>query len=139
LTLKALLIDLDNTLIDRDQAVRKFCTALFHKQNWDACQIEPAVEALMVWDDRGYADRNAWAARVCELAKLDESEFWSQFRSRVPGFITPDPDITQLLRSWSKKYRVAIVTNGTSSLQRAKLAATGLSSHFSISTSGFPA
>ena len=128
---RALIFDLDNTLIDRRAAFARWldwwCAAhdltLTGRQRADALAL----------DDDGYAPREAVCAFLGRLATpMRTAEgVWGDMRAHLGRMITPEPEIHALLNTLSAQgHRLAIVSNGGSQNQRAKLAASGLAALF---------
>ena len=154
--IRAVLFDLDNTLIDRDAAFRGFCLeyldeifpdlnemersqALVHMEVWDRGRLKregfPPVHAELdvVLPNEAEFDTGMpeWLSQVC-------SEEWdAQKRRRLHQLIEPDPTVEQLIRRLRGRFRLAIVTNGSGTVQRAKLNVMGYAHLFeSIVVSG---
>lgn len=124
----AVLFDLDNTLIDRDAAVRAYIEDLLPRRGVTVSTT--LVDRLMCRDDHGYADRDMWCGEIAALASMGTEEVWSDFRFRLPAFVKPIPGVGSMLDHIRNTSRIALVTNGSSALQRAKLAASGLADRF---------
>jgi len=118
------LFDLDNTLVDRTAAYRRwaewFCAA--------RSLPEDAVEWFCAADADGFAqraevfgaarDRFGLAQAVADLA--------ADYRQEYPAFFVPDPDVTEALGSLrTQGWRIGVVTNGPA-FQHEKLARAGL-------------
>lgn len=117
--LEALLLDLDNTLIDRDAAFDRALGA------WFPAADLPALRAL---DGRGRVPRDRFCRAVVGRWPgrwADAQAFWADFRPAVAEAVRPDPSITQAVAALSKRYRLAVVSNGGPG-QRRKLARAGL-------------
>jgi putative hydrolase of the HAD superfamily len=100
--MRAALIDLDDTLIDRDAAVRA----------WLARAALPVPELLP--DDLAAVWGEPLAARM---------------REELPALIQPDPRVlTALDRLAHAGWSLALLSNGGARTQRAKLAAAGIAS-----------
>ncbi|MBA4146618.1 MAG: HAD family hydrolase [Verrucomicrobia bacterium] len=115
--LTAVLFDLDNTLIDRDRAVRECVCDQFSN---------PAVCAeLLVLDEGGYGDRQKLFATWQEYAgtPIDQQSFGRLIAERIQ----PDRELLNALHSLSKLFKLGIITNGGSENQRGKFCAAGLS------------
>lgn len=117
-SLRALLLDLDGTLIDRDAALR-------------ACLREHAVadEHLDQLVDLDRADHSSLTALSRHLHQdrpnlaADPAALARRLRQRLPSFITPDPTITAALTQLNRAgLRLALISNGGPT-QRLKLAA----------------
>jgi putative hydrolase of the HAD superfamily len=116
--IRALLLDLDNTLIDRDAAVLDWLHEVLPGQ------AGGALDALLGCDRGGHGARPAFFARLGALAGLPVSVVRRRFGREVPPRVRLKPDADALLRGF--RGRTVIVTNGPGRLQRAKVAAAGL-------------
>jgi HAD superfamily hydrolase (TIGR01509 family) len=122
----ALLFDLDNTLIDRDEALKR---AL-------AKRLPPAdVAEVMRRDQGGYGDRRElvdWLAAQHPhlLARAARPLTAGAIAQLIVPVIEPDPLVCELLAHLNRRYRLAVVTNG-GALQRDKLERAELTRFFS--------
>jgi putative hydrolase of the HAD superfamily len=113
--IKAILFDLDNTLIDRDAAVAAWLATVVPAE-----RVAPLVEL-----DRGsYGPRPAVFAAIGEAAGFSAAEAYHRFIREIPGLVRLRPDADQLLARLSVP--AILVTNGPSQFQRAKIATAGL-------------
>lgn len=122
---RAILFDLDNTLVDRDAAVRTWLRRVLGDAG--------AVEEALARDDGGRADRGAfcaWLAARCPRLFEDAQAAWERFSTDVPALVKPRRDVVRTLERLSSRYRLALVTNGGARTQRAKLARAGLDRFF---------
>lgn len=110
--IEALLLDLDNTLVDRDAAFLGWLASL---------GVDPAMIAL---DRGGYGSKPALFERIAAETGLSRGEVRVRFFRDFPAFSRLRLDAEALLSAWSGP--TVIVTNGPSSMQRAKIAAAGL-------------
>lgn len=113
--LKAILFDLDNTLIDRDAAVAAWLATLV-----PADRVGPLVEL-----DRGsYSPREAVFAAIAAAAGTTPAEAHRRFLDEMPEHVRLRPDADELLACLSVP--ALLVTNGPSRFQRAKVVKVGL-------------
>ena len=115
--LNAVLFDLDNTLIDRDQAFRDCVCHHFG---------DPAVRAeLFRLDSGGHGDREglfcAWRRHTG--ASMNQVILGRLIAERI----RPDCGLLNALRVLSQTLKLGIITNGGSEIQRRKFCAAGLS------------
>jgi HAD superfamily hydrolase (TIGR01493 family) len=108
--------DLDNTLIDRDGAVRAWLATLVPASQVDDC---------LVSDAGGYGDRPRFFRRVAAAAGVAEMRVRTRFRAELPQHVRALSGAHDLLARLEPHHRLAIATNGSGDLQRAKLAAAG--------------
>lgn len=130
-----LVFDLDNTLIDRNKAMRQTVERWLAQQSdhgripgtIDDRNRQELIDIIMEKDDWGYADRNDFAAWILShvpggfagqftVASL-QSWFWEQ----IPSYIAPNQVVIEFLENLAKRYRILLATNGGGNTQRAKL------------------
>ncbi len=133
--LKAVFFDLDNTLIDRDMAVRKYVYHLLHRiRPGDSGATRGALlERIMACDEHGYTPRSQWCCDTVEIIGppgITPEDLWRDFNDRLLSHLPLSP-IVPNLRRLSQNFKTALISNGSSSMQRAKLRAAGLADVFS--------
>ena len=113
-----LLIDLDNTLIDR--------TAAF--KTWAAARFGVAEVPWLVEVDRdGYAARETVAALIAQRHGLPAADVLAELRAGMVDHLTADPEVAAALEeATAAGFVPVIVTNGLVAQQEAKLRRTGL-------------
>jgi putative hydrolase of the HAD superfamily len=121
-----LLVDLDNTLIDRAGAVRRWArefAASHGRGEADARWLEAA-------DGDGFEPRERFAERIAErftLSGVDLPSLLEELRAGLIGHIVPDDQVVAALRDARAAGWVPfVVTNGTVRQQERKLRHTGL-------------
>lgn len=124
--IRAILFDLDDTLIDRAEAHRLYCVdfmarfpGVFPRDRRDA--------DLQILEDSG-RDRRRFARAVISrfpAVGLGPAEVSADHASRLATFVRPDPSIARLLAALARRYRIAIVSNGSGKVQRSKIARLG--------------
>ena len=131
-SIRGLLFDLDNTLIDREAAFIRFASHFYEERLRDATSMsqEEVVDRMVLWDEDGYADRAAMFAKWADEwpdAILDPERLLPWYRSEMKQHVRPDPDINCLLADLTER-RVpwGIVTNGSTTGQHVACRAAGL-------------
>jgi len=113
-----LLIDLDNTLIDRTAAFRGWATSRFG---------ESEVEWLASADRDGYEPREPLAARIAGRYHLDAGDVLAELRAGMVEWVVLEAEVAAALRAASAAGHVPwVVSNGRVAQQEAKLRHTGL-------------
>ncbi len=134
---KAILFDLDNTLIDKNQAHLRYCQEFAERflRHWPKVSREEAIRDMVQQDDFGYAPRERyfrWMAERFSSGTLTAVELWEDYQSRLPSYFSRNEAICELLGRLSETYRLAIVSNGSSRNQRRKLMQSGLTEMCSV-------
>ncbi|MEO3813054.1 HAD family hydrolase [Sphaerisporangium sp. B11E5] len=119
------LFDLDNTLVNLDEAFRMWVEEFAGEHDLGA----EAVDWLIALDQEDFPHREVFFAKVRERFTLPESvdEIWSRYRRRMPHLVRCQPEVLDgLARLRATGWRVAIVTNGMADNQLGKIQQTGL-------------
>lgn len=131
--IKAIIFDLDNTLIDRQRAFREMLMEVFSSFFDDADLVAEMIKDVMEYDTWGYVSREEsltrWAEKyhITDIDPLELAQNWSKISgSTVYLFDDVIPSLSEL----KKKYRLALLTNGNSSSQRRKINNTGIADMF---------
>ncbi|MEU4243793.1 HAD family hydrolase [Actinoplanes sp. NPDC026619] len=113
-----LLIDLDNTLVDRTAAFKSWAEARFGRSH---------VAWLADADGNGYTPREVVAARIAARFGVDEREILNDLRAGMVDYLTLDPAVeSALVAASAAGYVPFVVTNGAVAQQESKLRRTGL-------------
>jgi putative hydrolase of the HAD superfamily len=123
---RAVFFDLDDTLIDRAGAFARYVEDLMarHPRAFPESRRARDVAALHALDQRGSADRAAFCRRVTATfadLRLTPEGLWEDMSSRLPGFIQPGAGPAELVEDLRRRAPVAVVSNGSGRVQRAKL------------------
>ena len=113
---RAVLFDLDNTLIDRDRAFRECIEATF--------RASAVRDELLRLDAHGHGDRDMLLAAWKRHS--DDSMTQAQLGARLSERIQPDSHLLEALRELSSTTPLGIITNGGAETQRSKARAAGL-------------
>lgn len=135
-----MLFDLDDTLLNRDQAVEKLFSIILEKYYEDANHLNKSemLKKFKEYDrsSYGYHDKtkvlesffNEYPSKL-RLPSHDAQEFWN---SHFPHCFTTNPTIINIVKTIKMHAKVAIITNGTSLRQHAKILNTNLDSCFEV-------
>lgn len=137
---KAMLFDLDDTLLNRDRAVDKMFCLVLEKCYED---VEHSVQQQMlkkfkVYDKRdyGYSDKTKVLESFFDdfppkyrLPRSNIQEFWNK---HFPHCFSIDQNTIDIVNTIKRHMKVAIITNGLTVRQKAKIMNTNLNSCFEI-------
>jgi putative hydrolase of the HAD superfamily len=130
---RAILFDLDRTLVDRDTSIR-----LFFEAQWHNCRVtheglrscQAWVERLLELDRQGFSNKNEnylILAREFALPEETARNLAANFRERFGRAVLLFPGVAELLTDLRRQgYRLGIITNGSTQVQRAKIETTRL-------------
>ena len=122
--IKAIIFDLDNTLIDRQRAFREMLIRKFSSLFKDEELVNDMVQDVIKWDNNGTVERivvfKKWAEKynVTSITPEQLDKEWSN-ESGTVAFLYEDVKAT--LIKLKEKYKLAILTNGNTVSQRRKL------------------
>lgn len=128
-TPRALLFDLDETLFDRRAGLIRYATGMWETQPVDAATREDFIASFIALDGNGRIPRKDFFDQLCaqHLPQADPAAQLDDFiRS---AWVTPIlfEDAERVLGTLRQSgYRLAIVSNGQSATQRAKILNSGL-------------
>lgn len=131
--MKAIIFDLDGTLIDRTSTVRSFLGDQYNRfADRLACKKDEFIESVMKHQKNGYADKLIAYERSCsELNESIVEDLYRDFRARYGSDAISFAGVSTALEKLSVDYTLAIVTNGKSSSQNAKIESAGIRDFFS--------
>jgi putative hydrolase of the HAD superfamily len=128
---RAVFFDLDDTLIDRAGAFARYLEDLVsrHPEAFPRERRAEDLASLHALDGRGYTERSAFCRQVTTAFPgmgLSPEALWEDVSTRLPGFIQPQASVRELVEWVRARLPVAVVSNGSARVQRAKLARAGL-------------
>ena len=122
-SIQAILFDLDNTLIDRDEALRAYLASAW----------SPSCQEMDLWlglDDHGYAQRELLCRAIGQARGVDSERVWGDMRSHISHFVPKRPALWDALDSLNQRMPCGVLSNGSGTNQRAKLERAGLTEVF---------
>lgn len=133
---KAVIFDLDNTLIDRQKAaylcMKDIVRECFLQLDEHSVEFESIVQQLLTWDEFGSLDRYSVFQKFVQWHHLDETlaaQYASSWGERFPRYSRVFPDTIKVLNTLKKTHRLGMITNGGQG-QRIKLRETQLTPYF---------
>lgn len=125
---RLVLFDLDNTLVDRDEAFRRWAAGFCEERGLPA----GAFAWLVATDGGGFMPRDWFFGEVKGRFGLTASvdRLWGDYRQRMPELVSCRPGVLDMLVALRRRgWRMAIVTNGQADNQLGKIRRTGLDRH----------
>lgn len=135
----AITFDLDDTLLDRRKTFRLYAEALFTQLRslWKTEVLpDEFVRQVAVFDRLGYAPRQEFVERIVDEFGREGAianrgrivkELLDNFYEGFAALAVPMPGMTEALQAArGAGLKIALVTNGSTQNQRAKIAALGL-------------
>ncbi len=120
-----LLLDLDNTLVDRERTFMEWADTFVRLNDLSPSEVQWLVQI----DDAGMAPRETFWQRVKERLDLAEplTQLVAQWGVEFPALYRCDETTATALReARAAGWALAIVTNGDAAIQARKIAAAGL-------------
>lgn len=126
--IKAIFFDLDNTLIDRDDAFQKMMQDLFAQKD---LLSEMDIPLIMHKDNQGYTDRmtfSSWLAETYPNLKMDANQLFKFSINHIHQFVQPiNNQFLLKIKALIPYFNIGIITNGSIQNQTNKYYQAGLS------------
>jgi putative hydrolase of the HAD superfamily len=135
-SIHTLIFDLDNTLIDRNAAMRLAMQLFLKTAGYRDPERQTAIEDIMQNDNWGYTERTEFCTWFLhkyakgEIRRLTPQAFLKVLQVMTVQRIQPNIEVNTVLHSLNNKYQFVLATNGGSNIQRAKLRQAELESFF---------
>jgi putative hydrolase of the HAD superfamily len=133
--IKAVVFDLDGTLIDRRKAFLSLCEYLIDKYAEDypySITKEELMNAMIDIDANGYGGLRNFMPKLQTFWKLPltSDEFIQERNNNFGKFTVALPGMHEVLSMLKTKYKLGMITNGFSFVQREKLEKVGITEYF---------
>ena len=131
--IKAIIFDLDDTLLDRSRTFHKYCEYLienfFPKNIQDKEEI---IKRLSVLDNNGYKKRKIFCKEIIDEYKLNYNieEIENNWYEKFNKFCVAEENLIDILEYLTIKYKLAIITNGSNYMQNLKINTLGIVKYF---------
>lgn len=137
---KAVIFDLDDTLVDRNDAISNLFYVILEKYyiNVNTDKVEDMLKKFRFYDKENYGETNKikvlkpfFEEYPSKIVMAEESmiDFWNE---NLPKCFTPDKSVLNLLEKISRRIKTAIITNGTTQRQKEKVKNSGLDKYFEM-------
>jgi putative hydrolase of the HAD superfamily len=131
--IKAVIFDLDDTLLDRSRTFEIYCEYLINKYFTNALQNKKNIISMIKeMDKNGYESRNIFYKKIIDNWNLNYTveELENNWFEQFDKFYVPMDKLIEILEYLDKKYKLAIITNGSNNMQNRKIDALGIRKYF---------
>ncbi|OZM58767.1 2-haloalkanoic acid dehalogenase [Lottiidibacillus patelloidae] len=133
-----MLFDLDDTLLDRDKAVEKMFSIILEKFYDDVDQSEKnnMLVQFKEYDKKSYGDNNkiiVFESLFHEFPpqyRLPQQHLQDFWNDHFPQCFSISPNTIKIINTIKMHVKVAIITNGSTQRQKAKILKTNLNRYF---------
>lgn len=136
--IKAVLFDLDDTLLDRDASLAYFIEQQYERFRsvFDGVPKNAFVERFIELDVHGYALKEEVYPQIVsefELTGISWQELLADYRGRFDQYCINLPGLENMLQTLVEQNRsLGIITNGPSPFQQQKIQTMGIADYFSV-------
>lgn len=135
MAIRAVLFDLDRTLMDRDSAFTAFASAQYARfhNRLEGVEEQTYVEAFIRLDDRGMRWKDEvyrMLVEELELSSIAWEELFQDFTHRVADHYTAFPGAKEALEGLSHGYLLGLITNGRTFFQQRTINTIGIAHLF---------
>ena len=133
--IKAVIFDIDETLINRKEAFLKMCDYLvdtYAKEYPYEGTKEELIDYMVEIDAIGYGGIENMIPKLSKIWKLPHSvEEFIKERNEIFGKLSvPFPEMFEVLDALKGRYKLGVITNGYSLVQRDKINTVGIEHYF---------
>jgi putative hydrolase of the HAD superfamily len=133
--IKAVVFDIDGTLVDRNTAFINYCNDFIDKYSsiypYEGDR-EKLIEYMIKIDENGYGGLLNFIPRLRAMWELPiKPEDFKKERNELFGkYAVGMPRVHEILSTLKKKYKLGVITNGYSKVQRGKMETVGILDYF---------
>ncbi len=133
--MKAVIFDVDETLISRKESFLRFCEYLLNKYATEypyEGTKEDLLDYMVEIDANGYGGIRNFIPKLNKFWKLPLTiEEFIRERNQLFGKLAiPFPELYEVLKALKTRYKLGIITNGYSSVQRDKIETVKITDYF---------
>jgi putative hydrolase of the HAD superfamily len=134
--IKALIFDLDNTILDRSATFLNFSNKLIDEYFTDLTDKEKPkiIEQIIVTDQDGYKEKKQMFIELLEILpwnnKPSVEELLEFYTSEYVSSAILMEDALEILQFFKTKYKIGLITNGKIIIQYGKLDKLNLREYF---------
>jgi putative hydrolase of the HAD superfamily len=132
---KAVIFDVDGTLVDRKDSFLRFCDYLIDRYGEEypyEGTRQALIEHMVEIDENGYGGLATFIPKLSKVwdLPLPVEEFIVERNAVFGGLTTPYQELYEVMEALKGKYKLGIITNGFSSVQRAKIDSVNITDYF---------
>ncbi|MFA9557111.1 HAD family hydrolase [Evansella sp. AB-rgal1] len=133
--IKAILFDLDGTLLDRDSSLRKFVEDQYNRfiPYLELVPKDDYISRFIELDNHGYVWKDIVYQHLTEEFKINELSWEQLLDDYVDSFqyqCVPFPHLLSMLKQLRNKYKLGIISNGVTEFQLRNIQALGVADFF---------
>ncbi|MEH7011299.1 HAD family hydrolase [Neobacillus niacini] len=134
--IKAVLFDLDGTLLDRDESVKRFIYSQYDRLNRVVGHIprENYIKRFIELDQRGYVWKDKVYQQLVtefEIREITREELLQDYISEFKNHCVPFPNLVNMLQELrSRNLQLGMITNGRGQFQLDNIKALGIEKYF---------
>lgn len=132
----AVVFDLDDTLLDRRASFHAFAAGFIAERFPEGDlpdELETMIALMEALDQGGYGKKFVLYETVVKKWGIEDKsaqELMAAHYKTFARYVTPDPDMAEVLDMLGTKYKLGLITNGSSEGQHAKLDRLGIRDRF---------
>jgi len=132
--IKAVIFDLDNTILDRTRTFHQFTTSFVDTYFRHAQDHEVLINRIIELDQDGYKDKHQLFAELLEelpwASKPEIAELLDYYSVQYVSNALLMEQATETIAYMRQKYKLGLITNGKTAIQYGKVDRLGLRSAF---------
>ncbi len=134
--IRAIIFDLDETLVDRAETMRRFLIEQYQRfPEISHCSAEYFAQICLRLQENGYADKLQAYTKACGLMEVSNREIAGRLFEDYKHAYGQEPvlfsGVTETLELLHGQYKLGIISNGRTQNQMAKIKASGIKHFFS--------
>lgn len=128
--IKAVIFDLDNTILDRSETFRNFAVSFVRNWFGHLEETDGLIERIIELDQDGYKEKTALFGELLDELPWKErpglDELMDFYRKHYVGNATLMDQAAEILQALKSGYRLGLITNGKTEIQYGKIDRLGI-------------
>jgi len=135
-SIKAILFDLDNTLLDRTRTFERFTNGFIDTYFSHLDETREIFDRIIELDQDGYKDKEELFAVLLEElpwnVRPEQSELLAFYKREYVNHALLMEQAREVVEELRKKYRLGLITNGKTAIQHGKIDRLGIREIFDV-------